>query len=247
MLGDIYCAPWRQGRVALSVFGPPRGVGKATLVRSGEPSTFARTAATDERDGGGKTEMEAKIPGEREHDFVLVLAGPLELSEDVENALFEAGCDDATISVRLGRIFLSFSRVAPSHREAILSAIRDVMKAKIGARILRVDENDLVSQSEIAHKIGRSRQLVHQFITGARGPGGFPAPVCQLSDRAALWRWSEVANWLWENGMVKEEDLRAAEDSAVINSVLNFAYCKTLKPDLAAELCSNLELPLPTA
>ena len=121
------------------------------------------------------------------------------------------------------------------------------MKAKIGARILRVDENDLVTQSDIAHKIGGSRQLVQQFISGARGPGGFPAPACRLTDRAALWRWREVAGWLWENGMIKEEDVRAAEDSAVINSVLDFVYFRRINPDPAVELCAELQFPLATA
>src|SRR5712692_6543367 len=123
------------------------------------------------------TERKAKKECEKEYDFTLVLTGFTELSSATEHALFEAGCDDATLSVRFGRVYLTFSRPAPTLKDAILSAIRDVRKAKIGADVLRVDNCDLITQSDVARRIGRSRQLVNQYITGSRGPGGFPPPV----------------------------------------------------------------------
>jgi len=175
--------------------------------------------------------METSIPCEYEHDFVLVLTDDLTTYDDeLTDALFEAGCDDATVSMRSGRVFLTFSRTAASLKEAVLSAIRDVMKAQIGARVLRVDDCNLVTQAEIARKLGRSRQLVHQFIAGIRGPGGFPAPTCNITDEAPLWRWCEVAYWAWQNGMIKEYALRAAQDLDKINSVLDFAYQQQIDP-----------------
>src|SRR4051812_30855413 len=108
---------------------------------------------------------------ETEHDFALVLTGVNAIDSRVEDALFAAGGDDATLSLRSGRAFLTFSRRAPSLKEAILSAISCVRKSGIGADVLRVDYCNLVTQSDIARKIGRSRQLVHQYMTGARGPG----------------------------------------------------------------------------
>jgi len=133
-------------------------------------------------------EIETRIPCAYEHDFVLVLTGITELTPAAADALFEAGCDDATISVRSSRVFLTFSRTAASLRDAILSAIQDVRKSRIGAEVLRVDDRNLLTQAEIARKIGRTRQLVHLFISGARGPGGFPAPTCHITDDALLWR-----------------------------------------------------------
>ena len=73
-----------------------------------------------------------------------------------------------------------------------------------------MDSCNLVTQSEIARKIGRSRQLVSQYIAGTRGPGGFPAPAHNIADGASLWHWSEVASWLWQHDMVKEDVARAA-------------------------------------
>src|SRR5438552_190382 len=56
-----------------------------------------------------------------EHDFALVLSGINELTPEVENAFFDAGCDDATLSMRCGRAYLTFSRSAASIKDAILS------------------------------------------------------------------------------------------------------------------------------
>ena len=81
----------------------------------------------------------------REFDFTLVLEGICEINASDEDALFEAGCDDATISVRSGRVFLTFSREAPSIKDAIISAVDNVKDSKINARVLRVDVCDLVT------------------------------------------------------------------------------------------------------
>jgi hypothetical protein len=178
----------------------------------------------------------AKKTGEAEYEFSLVLSGVTTLDDRVANALFEAGCDDATPALRFGRLTLTFARQAPSMKDAILSAIKDVHRAGIGAEVVRVDECHLVTQADIAHRIGRSRQLVHQYVTGKRGPGGFPAPVCNVCDAPPLWAWGEVAGWLWSNDMIKEDEFRAAEQVALINTLLELRIQRQSAPGLAEEL-----------
>jgi transcriptional regulator with XRE-family HTH domain len=173
---------------------------------------------------------------EREYDFALILTGVTELTAKVEDALFEVGCDDATLSVQYGRAWMEFSRTAPSLKDAILSAIRDVRKAGIGADVLRVDECDLVTQSDIARRIGRTRQQVHQYVTGERGPGGFPAPACQIAEGAPLWQWCEVSYWLCQNDMIRPEQLREAEVIATINTALDLVHQRKRNPDLVEEV-----------
>jgi hypothetical protein len=214
---------------------------KTTHAKSGEISISADMSEQLKPFKRETKKMDQKIPCEHEHDFVLVLSGIIELTPAMEDALFESGCDDATISVRAGRVFLTFTREAVSIRNAILSAIRNVRDAGIGADVLRVDDCNLVTQSDIARKIGRSRQLVHQFMTGARGPGGFPAPSCQVDDSSALWRWCEVAHWLWENGMLKENALRAAQDVDTINCVLDFVHKRQVEPEFVKQFFSDLQ------
>ena len=171
-----------------------------------------------------------------EHDFALVLTGISKVAPEAENALFDAGCSDATLSIRAGRVFLTFSRNAESLKDAILTAIQDVCKANIGADVLRVDTCNLVTQADIARKIGRTRQLVHQYMMGVRGPGSFPAPVCDITEGAPLWYWCEVAYWLWQNDMIKEDVLREAQEVAVINSFLELAYQRQIEPELTGEV-----------
>jgi hypothetical protein len=172
---------------------------------------------------------------EREYDFTLALDGASEPSEALEDALFDAGCDDATLSFRSGRGYLAFSRSSHTLGAAILSAIRDVRAAKAGVDVLRVDVCDLVTQADIARRIGRTRQLVNQYITGKRGPGGFPPPVCHIADESALWMWCDVAYWLWRNDMIREEDLLDAQQLAGINTVLDLHRQQRHSPALIQE------------
>jgi hypothetical protein len=83
---------------------------------------------------GRKTEMD------KMHGFTLILDGVPDLTEEVANRLFEAGCDDALPLWRDGIVSLGFDRTAPSLREAITSAIRDIESAGVGARVVRVED-----------------------------------------------------------------------------------------------------------
>lgn len=66
-------------------------------------------------------------------DFTLVLANVPELSDEQADALFEAGCDDATPVSRDGRALLHFAREATSLEQAIRSAIADVSRGGLHA------------------------------------------------------------------------------------------------------------------
>jgi len=177
---------------------------------------------------------------QNEYDFTLVLNGVAEVTQELEDGLFEAGCNDATLSSRSGRVFLTFSRSAPSLKDAILSAIQAVEDANVGATVLRVDACDLVTQAEIARRISRSRQQVHQYMTGERGPGKFPPPACYITDQAPLWYWCEVANWLWENKIISEQSLQEARDFAMINCVLELRSQQQISPELAKEVIAQI-------
>ncbi|MFG0315287.1 MAG: hypothetical protein ACF8LL_14020 [Phycisphaerales bacterium] len=86
-----------------------------------------------------------KVRNELERDFALIVAVAGEITPEVEDALFEAGCDDATLSVQHGLLYMEFSRASDSLKDAILSAIRDVRRSGAGVEVLRVDSCELVS------------------------------------------------------------------------------------------------------
>lgn len=178
---------------------------------------------------------------ETEHDFALIVDGVSTLTQDVEDALFNAGCDDATLSMQYGLLYLEFSRAANSLRDAILSAIRDVQSAGIGAVVLRVDECDLVTLAEIARRIGRSRQLVHQYSIGKRGPGRFPPPECHIADHAPLWAWCAVSYWLVQNHLLRPEESWNAEVVEAINNYLERERQRMRHPELLNEIERSLQ------
>jgi hypothetical protein len=131
-----------------------------------------------------------------EWTFRLTVHG-FELTDEQLDALYEAGCDDASFSIESdGTILGFFDREAPTEQDAVISAIVDVEQAGIGARVLRVEaDDDWLTASEIAERVGRSRQSIALLARGERGPGDFPAPVARRRSSNPLWSWSEVEAW----------------------------------------------------
>lgn len=121
-------------------------------------------------------------------------------------------------------------------REAVVSAIRDVLKANTGASVQRVDLCDLVSQAEMARRCGRSRQQVGQWVSGKRGPGTFPPPASGLGGTQPLWNWCEVSEWLYQNEIVGEESLEEARAIGTINSVLSYLEHRQSDPAFVDEV-----------
>jgi hypothetical protein len=153
------------------------------------------------------------------HTFVLVLDSPRAIDTELEDAVFEAGCDDAALGERSGAIYLEFDREAPTFLDAVLSAIRDVQEIAV-AHVAHVEPDELVTASEIADRIGRTRESVRLLVEADRGPGGFPVPVAGSRKGTRFWRWSEVAEWLDTNGIApgRREEARVI---AAVNGALD--------------------------
>lgn len=71
------------------------------------------------------------------YEFTLILRGPFELTEDIADELFEAGCDDGTPGTCEGVFSIDFHREAESLEQAIRSAIANVKTA--GYQVERVE------------------------------------------------------------------------------------------------------------
>ena len=70
--------------------------------------------------------------------FTLTVEGADILSEDALNALYEAGCHDATFGASNGVQTAEFDREAPEFAEAVGSAIRAIENAVPGAVVVRI-------------------------------------------------------------------------------------------------------------
>ena len=90
--------------------------------------------------------------------------GPL--TDDRLDALYKAGCDDATFS----------TRNKPDLRR---------LESVPGGEVLHVDPDELVWASEIAERTGSSRQSIDMLIKGQRGPRQFPGASVARPSRPA--------------------------------------------------------------
>jgi hypothetical protein len=170
-----------------------------------------------------------------EWSFRLIISG-IELTDDDLNAFYEAGCDDATFShERDGSVQALFDREADAAETAILSAIVDVEGAGIGARTVRVwTDDDWLTASEIAQRVGRTRQSIAQLVRGVRGPSGFPMPVARQGSPNPLWSWNEVAAWfkVYDPGSVSDETATISTDFlAELNDRLDLRERQRRWPD----------------
>jgi hypothetical protein len=153
-------------------------------------------------------------------EFTLLIAGA-DLQTDTNlDALFEAGCDDATFGNRDRIQYADFHRDAPNLAEAIAGAIQAIESAVPGAMVFRVEPDELVSMAKIAERTSRSRESVRLLAEGSRGPGGFPSPLSWVDAKSKVWRWTDVAEWfetrLGEPLALTEE----AETIATFNGLL---------------------------
>ncbi|MEO3784657.1 hypothetical protein ABGB12_15075 [Actinocorallia sp. B10E7] len=151
--------------------------------------------------------------------FDLEVAGPVtdEHVDRLAEVIVENRGDgiDATVQADERGGMVMFSREAQDVAEAILSAVSDVRAA--GMTVTGVDGGDLVPVEAIATRAKVTVHAVRHWVSGVRGPGGFPAPV-----RAKLFSWAQVSDWLVRNklGDVDHAALEVARASVFFNALL---------------------------
>lgn len=175
------------------------------------------------------------------YHFTAIVEGPDLQSDDLIDALYEAGGDDALVGRRDGIQYLDFDREAPSLEEAILSAVADIEQLD-GVEVVRLADAGLVSMVDIAVRTGRTRESVRLLIAGKRGPGGFPPPATSPTSRYRLWRWSEVARWL-AISLGTESENRDDHVTAAINAGLELRHhSRYVHPDWRPDLRELVDL-----
>ena len=132
------------------------------------------------------------------YEFTIVATSSGNDIIDFSERLFEAGCDDATVSLQKGAAIIEFDRESRSFYHALKSALRDVEAT--GATALTIEPDHLVSLSDIASRIGITRAAVSNYATGKRDDGDFPIPVVRVTTDTPLWDWVDVARWFFRRG-----------------------------------------------
>ncbi len=75
--------------------------------------------------------------------FALILKGPFELTEEISDELFEAGCDDGTLGICNGVFSIDFHREGDSLEAAICSAIANVKSAGYEVERAEIEVEDM--------------------------------------------------------------------------------------------------------
>jgi hypothetical protein len=140
--------------------------------------------------GRGLDVGKGAMDGEDRLNYQFDLVIPNAIGDDDVDALFDAGCDDASPEIDTSSATLHFDRTSSSLGAAIVSAVLDVEGA--GLRVAGVGAPDLVDLPEVAARTGRTRESVRLLALGRRGPGGFP------SLDHGFYSWAEVRAWFAE-------------------------------------------------
>ncbi len=107
--------------------------------------------------------------------FTLIVEGADLRSRPVVDALFEAGCDDATIGSVDETHYIDFDREAVSLGEALLSAVRDVEKVE-GLRVTRVVDVGPDLTADLEPRTSRQTGSFGWSLPVAPEPDGLASP-----------------------------------------------------------------------
>jgi predicted DNA-binding transcriptional regulator AlpA len=150
-------------------------------------------------------------------EFSIIASGLDPEAADFADRFYNAGCDDATISLQKGHIILYFARDAETVDAAICSAIECVENA--GGDVNRVEPDPLVSLADIASRTGLTRSAITQYAKGQRG-ANFPPPIARITSETSLYDWAEVAAWLFRHKKLSREQAIEAEAVKVANEAI---------------------------
>jgi predicted DNA-binding transcriptional regulator AlpA len=142
------------------------------------------------------------------------------------------GRADVILSTIDDQGFVEFIVPAPSIARAITYALTELARKAPHLRVCEL-EREFVGATEIADRLGVSRETVRLWATGQRNANGFPSPAHYVGNQR-VWDWAEVQAWAREHDHTGESEHHPDADTAAIaNGAL--AECRrnpSLRPHL---------------
>lgn len=134
-------------------------------------------------------------------------------------------------------VFATATVAAVSGVQAVRQVVVAVCSAVPNAKPLRLDQ-DLVSTTDIADRIGVSRETVRVWTSGvAKRKGRFPAPRGCVSGDIKVWGWAEVAEWLDANLALAHDAVPLRpKDESVANAQIAAWCSEALDPFAAGQM-----------
>lgn len=142
------------------------------------------------------------------YHFSVLIRDAEKTTPNLEDRLFEAGCNDALICFYNQSVYLEFDREAKSAQLAIQSALDNIRQAGFSDLVLQ--ESGVSSLSEIASRAGLTRAAISNYANGKRAKD-FPRPIYGVASGSALYSWKEVAGWLYQHQKISKAQWEVAE------------------------------------
>jgi hypothetical protein len=159
----------------------------------------------------------------------------VDLGDDVVVGLLAGPLAEFAWHASAGRTLVTLeSEAAPI--AAAVKVARLVTLHLPAATVEGVDE-EFVSVSDIARRLGVGRETVRSWVTGDRGPGGFPAPRGTVGggDRGAsrIWDWAAVNRWLDETWKLGDGyRYLTPTQMAEVNAEIHQVYKRTVDQEI---------------
>ncbi len=113
-------------------------------------------------------------------EFTLILGGVSEMTDELADALYGHGCDDALLGSQNGEIFLDFSRESETLIEAIMTAVLAVEQAGVsGLKVIEVRPPDKQTIDMVNSFLELRNHVAHEVT-------GFEDEMWQLLMKADL-------------------------------------------------------------
>ncbi|MFE5094069.1 helix-turn-helix transcriptional regulator [Streptomyces sp. NPDC056638] len=133
-----------------------------------------------------------------EYEFHFVVDGISVTDDEAVGIVHETF--DGLLTCHRGRHFLDVSENGADAIDAAHRIVVRLRKALPALRLLRTDP-DLVGVTDIAERVGRSRQNIQQWVNGERRQDKRPFPDPEgMAGRSPVWRWGDVNAWLTQFG-----------------------------------------------
>ncbi|MFI0792518.1 helix-turn-helix transcriptional regulator [Micromonospora rubida] len=145
----------------------------------------------------------------------------VDLDDDVTLELLGEHLSGLTWSECDGVVLATLYTSAQNPVATALEAARRICHALPKAEVLHVDP-ELVSNSDIAFRLGVSREAVRLWVEGLRGPGNFPPALSVIGNgRSKVWPWAVVHAWVRQNYRIGDDETHlTAQQVAELNGAL---------------------------
>jgi transposase-like protein len=166
------------------------------------------------------------------YSFQLVLSGVNIHTPNLEDSLFEAGCDDGLLCSYNQTVYITFMRESSSFEDAVLSAINNIESCSLNVEVIYVDYDgyaDSVHLSDIATLSDISRHIVQYYKDSTKEKRGFLMSIERVLEKHQVWKLDDVSPTLAVQGKIEVE----LADKIVITKALNEALeIRSSKPQV---------------